>query len=250
MRNSFLALASREKIKEYKINYVKFEEELAKEINYLYLYKERPFNIDLGCEALNKIFEGLNFGNIIDIYGPSRTGKTQICFQLSLMASLKGYHVYYVDSKGTFRPERIEEMAKNRNLNFNMDKVKYYRINDYLEQVNLTEKLSKSLIKPSILIIDDFAYNFLSIRKGLLLRPSLLVKNLQEISNLSLKEDLLTLITNQVKWVNEEVTKKVKDFVHRRVGLKRLNGVVLANIDEFPSKRLKFKIDSKGIIDL
>jgi len=245
--NSFFALASREKIKEYKINYEKFEEELVKEIHYLYLYKEKPFNIDLGCEALNKIFEGLKFGNIIDIYGPSRSGKTQICFQLSLMASLKGYPVYYVDSKGTFRPERIKEMAKNRNLDFNMDKIKYYRINDYLEQVNLTEKLS--LIKDSILIIDDFTYNFLSI-KNLLFRQSLLIKNLQEISNLSLKEDLLTLITNQVKWINEEVTKKIKDFVHRRVGLKRIDEVIFVNIDEFPYEKLKFKIDSKGITDL
>jgi DNA repair protein RadA len=59
---------------------------------------------------------GYPISEIIEIYGESKTGKTQLALQASLSAASRGYGVLYVDTEGTFRPERIESMAQARGL--------------------------------------------------------------------------------------------------------------------------------------
>jgi DNA repair protein RadA len=67
-----------------------------------------------GIDAL--LGGGYPISEIIEIYGESKTGKTQLALQASLSAASRGHGVLYVDTEGTFRPERIESMAHARDL--------------------------------------------------------------------------------------------------------------------------------------
>ncbi|MEM4312147.1 MAG: hypothetical protein QXX95_07145 [Nitrososphaerales archaeon] len=249
---SILALSSIEKLNNYGISYEEFKEKIKKRFPFFYSQERKPFNLDFGSKALNEIFKGLTFGNVIDIFGASRTGKSQICFQISLMASLKDYKVYYLDCDGTFRPERIKEMALKRDLNshLSLSRIKVYRVLNYLEQLYIVSRLNEIIEDSSLLILDGLTHNFLVFGKNLMVRQSLLVKNLQELCNLALRKEVLVLLTNQVRGKGVEVAEALlKKFVHRRIELKRIDKFIMAKVDELPFLEVKFRIGEEGILD-
>ena len=61
-------------------------------------------------------------GAVTELVGPAGSGKTQLCHQLAVMVQLPpsrgglGAGALYVDTEGTFRPERIVAMAEYRGL--------------------------------------------------------------------------------------------------------------------------------------
>jgi RecA/RadA recombinase len=58
---------------------------------------------------------GIEAGVITQVYGPPGSGKTQLCHTLSVMLP-SNYKVIYIDTEGSFRPERIKEIANARGL--------------------------------------------------------------------------------------------------------------------------------------
>lgn len=60
----------------------------------------------------------MNSASITEAFGEFRTGKTQICHTLSVIAQIPisqgggGGKVAYIDTEGTFRPERIKSIAE------------------------------------------------------------------------------------------------------------------------------------------
>jgi DNA repair protein RadA len=65
-----------------------------------------------GCKSLDG---GIEAGVITQVYGPPGSGKTQLCHTLCVMLS-SDYETIYIDTEGSFRPERIKEIAKARGL--------------------------------------------------------------------------------------------------------------------------------------
>jgi len=89
------------------------------------LYKDRMAldRITTGSDNLDELFGGgLETGGITELYGEFRTGKTQIAHQLCVTVQLPreqgglGANAAYIDTEGTFRPERIVEMAERFGL--------------------------------------------------------------------------------------------------------------------------------------
>jgi len=67
-----------------------------------------------GCKSLDKLLDGgIEVGVITQVYGPPGCGKTQLCHTLSVVMP-SDYRVIYIDSEGSFRPERIKEIASAR----------------------------------------------------------------------------------------------------------------------------------------
>ena len=68
---------------------------------------------------------GVETGSVIEFFGEFRTGKTQIMHQLCVNVQLpkeKGGlegRALYIDTEGTFRPERIIQMAEGLDLDYN-----------------------------------------------------------------------------------------------------------------------------------
>ncbi len=75
--------------------------------------------IATGSQELDKLLEGgIETGSITEMFGEFRTGKTQLCHQLAVTCQLpidqgggEG-KCLYIDTEGTFRPERLLAIAE------------------------------------------------------------------------------------------------------------------------------------------
>ncbi len=76
-------------------------------------------SISTGSKELDKLLGGgIETGSITEMFGEFRTGKTQLCHTLAVICQLpldmgggEGKCIY-VDTEGTFRPERLVAVAE------------------------------------------------------------------------------------------------------------------------------------------
>ena len=85
----------------------------------LHLRRSEIITITTGSKALDTLLGGgIETGSITEIFGEFRTGKTQLCHMLAVMCqlptSLGGAEgkCLYIDTEGTFRPERLLAVAE------------------------------------------------------------------------------------------------------------------------------------------
>lgn len=68
--------------------------------------------ISTGCPSLDRVLEGgLQPGGITLIYGEAETGKTSLAIQCSVSSARMGYKTLFIDSDGTFSPQRLMQIA-------------------------------------------------------------------------------------------------------------------------------------------
>ncbi len=107
---------------------------------------------------------GYPLSELVEIYGESKTGKTQLAMQAALIASSRGYSVLYVDTEGTFRPERIESMAEARGLDSAdlLSRIFCARATDSKAQKISLSLLSekKELRNCRLIVVDTLTKNF------------------------------------------------------------------------------------------
>ena len=79
--------------------------------------------LSTGSKALDTLLAGgFETGSITEIFGEFRTGKTQICHTLCVTAQMPieqgggAGMAMYIDTEGTFRPERLVSIAKRYDL--------------------------------------------------------------------------------------------------------------------------------------
>jgi len=66
---------------------------------------------------------GVETGSITEVFGEFRTGKTQLCHTLAVTCQLPIDHgggegkCLYIDTEGTFRPERLLAVAERLTIN-------------------------------------------------------------------------------------------------------------------------------------
>jgi DNA repair protein RAD51 len=80
--------------------------------------------LSTGSSSLDALLHGgIETGSLTEIIGEFKSGKTQLCHTLAITAQLpvgKGGaagKVIYIDTEGTFRPERVVEIAKKYSMN-------------------------------------------------------------------------------------------------------------------------------------
>ncbi|MFP3136731.1 MAG: DNA repair and recombination protein RadA [Nitrososphaeria archaeon] len=85
--------------------------------------REKVARISTGSRNLDKLLGGgVETGAVTEFYGEYGTGKTQICSTLAVMVQMPpesgglSAGAIYIDTEGTFRPERIAEIADHRGL--------------------------------------------------------------------------------------------------------------------------------------
>mmetsp|Transcript_15550 Transcript_15550/g.21477 ORF Transcript_15550/g.21477 Transcript_15550/m.21477 type:complete len:343 (-) Transcript_15550:123-1151(-) len=102
--------------------------------------------ITTGAKELDNILQGgLETGSITEIYGEFRTGKTQLCHSLCVTCQLPLDHgggegkALYIDTEGTFRPQRLLQIAERYGLNGPdvLDNVAYARAHNTEHQSEL-----------------------------------------------------------------------------------------------------------------
>ncbi|MFP3235264.1 MAG: DNA repair and recombination protein RadA [Nitrososphaeria archaeon] len=85
--------------------------------------REKVARISTGSRNLDKLLGGgVETGAVTEFYGEYGAGKTQICSTLAVMVQMPpesgglSAGAIYIDTEGTFRPERIAEIADHRGL--------------------------------------------------------------------------------------------------------------------------------------
>ncbi len=108
--------------------------------------------------GIKKIDQFLDVGNkngiIIDVFGATGTGKTLLAMQISINSLLQGGSVLFQDTAAKFRPERMVDLIKSRDLDPNLlDKIKVARITNTSEQIKYLSKIKENDF--SLVIIDN-----------------------------------------------------------------------------------------------
>ena len=168
--------------------------------------------ISTGSEELNELIGGgVETCSITEAYGRFASGKTQIGFQLCVNAQLpkeKGGidgSVLVIDTEGTFRPERIESIAKAADLDPSkvLDNIFVIRATTTEQQVLTVERADKLIDEKNIklIIVDSLTALFRAefIGRGALgERQQKLNQHIHKLQMLADKHNLAVYITNQV----------------------------------------------------
>ena len=156
---------------------------------------------------------GVETGSVIEFFGEFRTGKTQIMHQLCVNVQLtreKGGlegKALYIDTEGTFRPERIIQMAEGLDLDYNevLKNIVFGRAYNSDHQILLIKEAT-SIIKEKnikLIVIDSLIGHFRSeyIGRGTLAnRQQTINSHLHDLLRLcDIYPDLAIVLTNQVQ---------------------------------------------------
>ncbi len=228
----------------------------------------RRRRISTGSSSLDQLLgRGISTGRVTEIYGASGVGKTQLCFQLCVNAQLPAEDagdIIFVDTVGTFRPERIAEIAEGR-----IDEDELFRHIFVIKARSSTEQIeaprsidgfiSSGGIKMLIIdtLTDNFVYEFQG-DKHIGDRQSALARHLHDLAVTALDRDVAVVVTNTVRtrmpkdggesYDVETGGNTVSQGIHVRLRLERVYESWAASLrDGEPSAR--FKIGKNGIMD-
>ncbi|WUR04600.1 DNA repair RAD51-like protein 2 [Vairimorpha necatrix] len=155
---------------------------------------------------------GIQTMSITEVFGEFRTGKTQLattmCITVQLSEELGGANgkAAFIDTEGTFRPERLREIAVRFNLDPDeaLDNVIYARAYNSEHQNELVQNLTVKFAedpKYKILVVDSIISLFrvdFSGRGELGERQQKLNQFLSKLINISEEFNIAVFITNQM----------------------------------------------------
>lgn len=178
------------------------------------LYNKRKAlgRISTNAKTLDDLLGGgLETNAITEAYGKFASGKTQLSFQLSVNAQLplnKGGldgAVLFIDTEGTFRPERIDSIAKAKELDPEqaLNNIKVVRTTTTEQQILSIERADKLVRDENIklIVVDSMMSLFRSefIGRGALgERQQKLNSHIHKLQALADTYNLAVYVTNQV----------------------------------------------------
>nr|CAB3265405.1 DNA repair protein RAD51 homolog 1-like [Phallusia mammillata] len=168
--------------------------------------------ITTGSKELDKLLQGgFETGSITEIFGEFRTGKTQICHTIAATCQLPIEQgggegkCMYIDTEGTFRPERLLAVAEKYGLNGAdvLDNVAYARAynTDHQSQLLMQAAAMMSETRYAILIVDSATALYRTDYSGrgeLSARQMHLARFLRTLLRLADEFGVAVIITNQV----------------------------------------------------
>jgi len=168
--------------------------------------------VTTGSKELDKLLQGgIETGSITEMFGEFRTGKTQLCHQLCVTCQLpvdcggaEG-KAMYIDTEGTFRPERLLAVAERYGLNGQevLDNVAYARAynSDHQTQLLIHASAMMSESRYAILIIDSATALYRTDYSGrgeLSARQMHLARFLRALLRVADEFGVAVVVTNQV----------------------------------------------------
>ena len=99
--------------------------------------------VPIGIAAVDCMLGGgIPPGIIVDVFGSHGTGKTQIMMQAAARFAACGRRVLFVDTAGTFRPERVLDMAgTSARPEAILDRISVVRVQSVTEQTGVVARL-------------------------------------------------------------------------------------------------------------
>ncbi|KAK3281355.1 recombinase rad51 [Cymbomonas tetramitiformis] len=168
--------------------------------------------ISTGSSELDNILQGgIETGSITEIYGEFRTGKTQLCHALCVACQMPLENgggegkALYIDTEGTFRPQRLLQIAERFGMNGPdvLDNVAYARAHNTEHQSELLVAAAGMMAESrfSLCIIDSATANYRTEYNGrgeLSSRQMHLGRFLRTLQRIADEFGVAVLVTNQV----------------------------------------------------
>ena len=130
---------------------------------------------------------------ITDVYGESGSGKTQLCFSLCSNCVKEGGRALFIDTAGTFRPERVAEISGSKNV---LERIILLRVLTVVDQVSTIQKIPVAGYE--LVIVDSLTSLFSAEYSG----PSrhlAVMKHLRELGMSAINSDCAVVVTNMVR---------------------------------------------------
>ncbi len=200
--------------------------------------------ISTGCRALDDMLGGgVETSAITEFVGEFGTGKTQICHQLSVMVQLPREQgglearAVYIDTEGTFRPERIIQIANYRGIEprkalKNIIYAKAYNIYELISLLSQLENLAEET-PIGVVIVDSITTPLRKMfyeMNNTLSYIGNLINTMIYLRNIAYKMNLAVIITNSLIYIPEK--NAIKVFGDPYITIFTNNRVILENVRE------------------
>ena len=211
-------------------------------------------HISTGSKALDALLGGgVRTGMLTDVYGPAGSGKSQLCFSLCANCARAKNRVFFVDTAGTFRPERVSEIAGNTDV---LDYITVVRALGTRDQVAALERTGDA----ALVIVDSLTSLFSAEYSG----PSrhlAVMSHVHELALLAINAQCAVVATNMVRTVPQEndegiereyLSATVSIHAHVRMRFKIENpakSLYRATLVQPPGDSVQFSISRSGIHD-
>ncbi|MFQ6123009.1 MAG: DNA repair and recombination protein RadA [Candidatus Heimdallarchaeota archaeon] len=178
----------------------------------IYERRKAITRLTTGSTTLDELFGGgVETNGILELFGEFRTGKTQIAHQLCVSVQMPknegGFEAgaIYIDTEGTFRPERIVQMAERFGLDYNeiLKNIEVGRAYNSDHQMVLVDQFTDRTKDKNIrlLVVDSLTSHFRAeyVGRGTLAeRQQKLNKHMHTLLRLAEINNICVLVTNQV----------------------------------------------------
>lgn len=170
-------------------------------------------NITTGSKAMDNLLgKGIETQAITELIGEFGSGKTQICHQTCVTVQLPveqggmNGRALFIDTEGTFRPERVVNIAKNFGVDPDqaLSNIIYAKAYNSDHQVLLAEEADHIVSENNVrlLIVDSVITHFRSEypgREALAPRQQKLNKHLHQLLRMSDIYNMAVIVTNQIQ---------------------------------------------------
>ncbi|CAI4929405.1 ANL_HP_G0002010.mRNA.1.CDS.1 [Saccharomyces cerevisiae] len=242
--------------------------------------RQRVYSLSTGSKQLDSILGGgIITMSITEVFGEFRCGKTQmshtLCVTTQLPREMGGGEgkVAYIDTEGTFRPERIKQIAEGYELDPEscLANVSYARALNSEHQMELVEQLGEELSSGDyrLIVVDSIMANFrvdYCGRGELSERQQKLNQHLFKLNRLAEEFNVAVFLTNQVQsdpgasalFASADGRKPIGGHVlahasATRILLRKGRGdervAKLQDSPDMPEKECVYVIGEKGITD-
>lgn len=200
---------------------------------------------------------GYRAGTLTEIFGRSNSGKSQLAMQAVLDAAREGKKSLYIDTEGSFRPERLEQMAEARGWGADgmLEQVVYVRSDSSSEQMEAIRQMQSRSATASceLVVVDTLTRNFsveLPGRSNLSSRQGGLDIHLSEMARDAYVNGRAYILTNRVTFgPAHDVSiggRTVEQLVHASVLLER-NGTKVLAIVQPSGGKVVMEIGGAGV---
>ena len=213
--------------------------------------------ISTGLQKLDDFLSGgIPNGVIVDIFGGNGTGKTQLLLQLSINSIKNGGHVLYLDTTGGFRPERILQIQKQFEQEFDfLKRITVSRLTNTSEQINSIRNLQKD--EYSLIVIDNvtdlFSYEYKK-DESTFEKNSLFMKYMHELAEFAITKKIPLVITNMIRTIEgkeiENMKRAIDPYTHIKIHLSKNSSKFKGEIYWAQKKEnFSYNIHSSGLTD-
>lgn len=214
--------------------------------------------ISTGIIQLDDFFCGkVPDGILIDIFGASGIGKTQLAMQICIHTVSHNNRILFQDTTGAFRPERMLQMLQTNNLPVDLlNNISVLRITNVSEQINSLSRIDPS--KYSLIVIDNisdlFSFEY-STEDKFLKKNQLFLKYMRNLSMFAIENKITVLLTNVMRTINnkhiENHETMMNVFTHAKIKLEQIDDKYQCTcFTAFEKTRFYFKIKPSGLVSI